>query len=231
MAAAKRKKRFFNIEMPLIKKTTQLQAFEVKDLDGKYIKYDLTRLFKGKSMLITFKTVLEEDEVHTKPKELRLMPYYLRRMVRRGTNYVEDSFSTNSKDAQIRLKPFLVTRRKVSRAVRKNLRNTAKEFIIEYIKEKDYNTICNELLDGILQKAMLPKLKKVYPLSFCDIRIFETKELEKIDMEKASEMQEADKESADIQASNEENIQEETEEIKEETESNPIEEETPEKKE
>ena len=33
---------------------------------------------------------------------------------------------------------------------------------------------------------MLPKLKKVYPLSFCDIRVFETKELEKIDMEKAT---------------------------------------------
>jgi len=32
---------------------------------------------------------------------------------------------------------------------------------------------------------LLPKLKKVYPLSFCDIRVFETKELQKIDIEKA----------------------------------------------
>jgi len=33
---------------------------------------------------------------------------------------------------------------------------------------------------------MLPKLKKIYPLSFCEIRKFETKELEKINIEKAS---------------------------------------------
>jgi len=171
MAAAKRKKRFFNIEMPLIKKTTQLQAFEVKDLDGKYIKYDLTRLFKGKSMLITFKTVLEEDEVHTKPKELRLMPYYLRRMVRRGTNYVEDSFETECTDAIIKFKPFLVTRRKVSRAVRKALRNKTKEELIAWAKDLPSEALFDEILKNKIQRELSNKLKKIYPLSLCEIRV------------------------------------------------------------
>src|SRR6056297_2178469 len=119
MAAAKRRKRFFNVEMPLIRKTTQLQAYEPKELDNRFIKYDLTRSLKGKSTIITLKTELQgEDVLITKPYELRVLPCYLKRMVRRGTNYVEDSFSTESKDGMIRIKPFLVTRRKVSRAVR-----------------------------------------------------------------------------------------------------------------
>ena len=41
MAIAKRKKRFYEVNMPLIRKETQLQAFEPKDLVGRNIKYDL----------------------------------------------------------------------------------------------------------------------------------------------------------------------------------------------
>ena len=51
MAIAKRKKRFFDVKIPIIGKTTQLQAYEIKELDGRLIQYDLTRILKGKSML------------------------------------------------------------------------------------------------------------------------------------------------------------------------------------
>ena len=171
MAAAKKKKRFFNIEMPLIRRTTQLQAYELKDLENRYIKYDLTRLFKGKSMLITFKTEVKEEEVLAFPRELRLMPFYLRRMVRRGTNYIEDSFSTETKDSIVRIKPFLVTRRKVSRAVRKALRNKAKEELILWAKENSSENLFDEILKNKIQKELSIKLKKIYPLSLCEIRV------------------------------------------------------------
>ena len=67
MAAAKKKKRFFNVELPLINKTTQLQAMEIKELGNRFIKYDLTRMLKGKSTLITLKTKLEDENVTTSP--------------------------------------------------------------------------------------------------------------------------------------------------------------------
>ncbi len=171
MAAAKRKKRFFTVEMPLIKRQTQLQGYEAKDLENRYIKYDLTRILKGKSMIMTFKTKLEGEELLTLPKELRLMPYYLKRMVRRGTNYIEDSFSTECENAQIRIKPFLVTRRKVSRAVRKALRNKTKEELIEWAKESDTERLFEDVLKNKIQKELSVKLKKIYPLSLCEIRV------------------------------------------------------------
>ena len=171
MAAAKRKKRFFTVEMPLIKRQTQLQGYEAKDLENRYIKYDLTRILKGKSMIMTFKTKLEGEELLTLPKELRLMPYYLKRMVRRGTNYIEDSFSTECANAQIRIKPFLVTRRKVSRAVRKALRNKTKEELIEWAKESDTERLFEDVLKNKIQKELSVKLKKIYPLSLCEIRV------------------------------------------------------------
>ncbi len=179
MAQAKRKKKFFNIEMPLINKETQLQAYELKELDGRLIKYDLTRLLRGKSMVLQLKVKIKEDKAIAKPRKIKLMPYFLRRAVRKGTNYIEDSFSTKCKDAQIKVKPFLVSRRKISRAVRKALREKSREELIKYIKNKSAEKLFEEILKNQLQKPLSLKLKKIYPLSLCEIRIFEVeKEIE-----------------------------------------------------
>jgi len=188
MAIAKRKKRFFDVDMPIINKQTQLQAYEIKDLEGKFIKYDLTRLLRGKSMLIKLKVKAEDDKITSIPKEIKLMPYFLRRMVRKGTNYVEDSFSVKCKDAQVRIKPFLITRKKVSRAVRKALREKAREELIKYVKDKKSNDLFDEILKNKIQKPLSLKLKKIYPLSLCEIRVFKVeKELETVPEEKKKE--------------------------------------------
>jgi len=171
MAIAKKKKRFFDVEIPLINKETQLQAFEIKELEGKIIKYDLTRILRGKSLLLQATIHVNDEKATAVPREIKLMPYFLQRMVRKGTNYVEDSFSTECKDAQIKIKPFLVTRRKVSRAVRKALREKAREELILYIKDKKVDEIFDEILRNQLQKILSLKLKKIYPLSTCEIRI------------------------------------------------------------
>ena len=136
MPKGKKKKKFFEINIPIIGKTTQLQAYEIKELDNRFIKYDLTRFLKGKSMLLSSRVKVENEKATSYPKKIILMPSFLKRMIRKGTNYVEDSFSTNCKDAQIKIKPFLITRRKVSRAVRKALRNKAREELTNYVKEK-----------------------------------------------------------------------------------------------
>src|SRR3989344_9263113 len=146
MAQAKKKKRFFNVEMPLINKVTHLQAYEIKELGDRFIRYDMTRILKGKSAILTFGTKVDSDEVQTVPIELRLLPYYLRRMVRRGTNYVEDSFLTDGKNSKDRIKPFLVTRRKVSRAVRKTLRNRAREELMLWAKDLTDEKMFDEIL-------------------------------------------------------------------------------------
>ncbi len=175
MAQAKRKKRFFDVKIPLIGKTTHLQAYEIKELEGRFVKYDLTRLLKGKSMLLTSKVKIENDEATTYPKKIMLMAYFLKRMVRKGTNYVEDSFSTPCADGELRIKPFLVTRRKVSRAVRKALREKAREELIDYVKDKPSDYLFNEIIKNQLQKYLSVRLKKIYPLSLCEIRVLEFK--------------------------------------------------------
>jgi ribosomal protein S3AE len=183
------RKKFIDIELPIIREETHALG-SVEELNGRNIKLDLSRKLRGKGVKVTFKLSNEDGTLVGYPSKIELLKAYIRKLMRPRINYVEDSFEVKLADVQVKVKPFLITRKKVSKAVRRNLRNTAKEFLLENLKEKNFLQVCNEILSGSLQKEMHPKLKKVYPLSFCDLRIFETKEIEKINKEVSLEKKE-----------------------------------------
>ncbi len=214
------RKKYIDVKVPFLGETLRVLGTP-QELDDKTIKLDLTRKLRGKGLTVKLRIFNREGTLYAIPNSLILASSYIRRMMRKRTDYIEDSFQIRCTDAKVTFKPHLITRKKVSRVVRKNLRNTTKDFIIEYTKERDYMTVAQDIYDGTLQKTLLPKLKKVYPLSFCDIRVFETKDLKKIDINKAISKNEA--EIKDIQEISEEETQEEAEE--EETEKEEVEEE------
>lgn len=195
MAIAKRKKRFYDVEIPLIDKETQLRDYEKESLNGKFLTYDLTRYLRGKNSVLVFKIKADKDRAIASPRSLRLLPSFLRRMVRKGTNYVEDSFFADCKNAKVRIKPFIITRRKVSCAVRKALRDKAREELVNYVKKKSVGELFDDILKNNLQKTLSLKLKKIYPLSLCEIRVLkvfgDVKEVgEKKEEKKAEEKKE-----------------------------------------
>ncbi len=173
MAIAKKRKKFFEAEISQIKKDIELYAFNQKDLEGRVVVYDLTRFLRGKNAILKVKIKLEGNKLISVPLEMKILPYFIRKMIRKGTNYVEDSFSADCQDGKVRIKPFLITRRKVSRAIRKALRNKAREELINHAKGKTIDTIFKDLIKGQLQKPLSLKLKKIYPLSLCEIRVLE----------------------------------------------------------
>ncbi len=191
------RKKYIEVKVPFLDETLRVLGTP-NDLHDKTIKLDLTRKLRGKGLTIKLRIINSDGKLYAIPNSLILTSSYIRRVMRKRSNYVEDSFQTRCADIQATFKPHLITRKKVSRAVRKNLRNVCKEFIVDYAKERTYIELCQEILDGALQKTLLPKLKKIYPLSFCDIRIIDTKELEKIDIKKAISIQE-DNQEEDIQ--------------------------------
>jgi ribosomal protein S3AE len=178
------RKKYIEVQVPFLNENLRILGTP-QELHNKTISLDLTRKLHGKGLTLKLRIFNQEETLYGIPNSLTLATSYIRRMMRKRTNYVEDSFLVRCADIRATFKPHLITRKKVSRVVRKNLRNTCKEFITEYAKERTFIELAEEILDGTFQKTLLPKLKKVYPLSFCDIRVFETKELQKIDMEKA----------------------------------------------
>jgi ribosomal protein S3AE len=214
------KKKFIDVKVPILQKEISVLGTP-KELNKRTIKLDLSRKLKGKGVMITLEIFnLENQELFAIPKRIELIKSYIRRIIRKKSDNIEDSFSCQCSDLKVIVKPFLITRKNVSRVVRKNLRNTAREFLINYLKEVDYNTACNQLLNGIIQKEMLPRLKKVYPLAFCDIRIFETKELDKIEFDNIIKQKEENKKETQENEDNltNEDLREEKLEDKEESE-------------
>jgi len=175
MAQAKIKKRFFDVEVPIIRKETQLLALEPEEIEGKTIKFDLTRLLKGKNAILYLKVRKEGKEFTAFPTKMEIVHSSLGRIVRKGTDYVEDSFTAPCKDAVLTIKPFMITRRKVHKSIRKALRDMAKEELTLYVKNKTTEMIFEELIKNQVQKELSLRLKKVYPLSACEIRILEVK--------------------------------------------------------
>lgn len=168
-----RRKKFIKIAIPLIHSEFELLGNSPEEAIGRGIKLDLTRQLKGKSIEATFKINKVDDDIIAVPKKIRLMPYFIRRMIRKRISYIEDSFIAKTLDSQVKIKPFLITRKRVSRAVRKTLRNKTKNYLEDYLKDKTNDEIFSEILSNKIQRPLSLMLKKTYPLSLCEIRVFE----------------------------------------------------------
>lgn len=167
------KKGFFEVVSGLTATKMQIYAGEIEELDGRTVKLDLSRNLRGKSVDLKLKISVVDGKAEAKPVEMKIVSSHIRKVMRRGIDYVEDSFIVNCRDKKAVIKPFLITRKKVSRAVRKALREMAKKYLQGYVKARTADELFSELLSGKIQKQMSLKLKKIYPLALCEIRIFE----------------------------------------------------------
>ncbi|HSU72823.1 MAG TPA: hypothetical protein VLJ21_03160 [Candidatus Binatia bacterium] len=101
----------------------------------------------------------------------RYSPSSTRRFVRRGRSKLDDSFAVTTQDGKkLRIKPMLVTRGKAQGGVSAALQKAAREFFIVQMSKMKLEQFWNELVSHNLQKALGDSLRKIYPLSACEIR-------------------------------------------------------------
>ncbi|MFH1290268.1 MAG: hypothetical protein ABIH92_02555 [Nanoarchaeota archaeon] len=167
------KKSFFEVDAPLTSTKIHLYAPSKEDLNGKTVKLDLTKSLRGKSLELRLRVRLEKEKLQGKPENVKLTSSYVRRVVRKGTDYSEDSFEAECRDSLVKIKPLMVTRRRVSKAILKALRKTAKKHLTTHLKTRNAEEIFSEIISNKLQKNLAVKLKKIYPLALCEIRMFE----------------------------------------------------------
>jgi ribosomal protein S3AE len=166
------KKSFFEVKAPMTSTRISLYAASPEALHGKHVLLDLTRSLRGKNLVLSLRVIHNQGVLEAEPVQLELVGSYIRRMMRKGADYVEDSFVVSCKDASMVIKPFLITRNKVSRAVRRELRNKAREHLISHVTTRTMKELFTELISGKIQKDLSLKLKKTYPLALCEIRFF-----------------------------------------------------------
>ncbi|MEM4153110.1 MAG: hypothetical protein QXK80_03280 [Candidatus Pacearchaeota archaeon] len=165
------KKKFIDVKLNVLSTTVQLLAFKQEDLVGKVVNLDLTKFLKGKGAEAKFLIVKQDDNIFGDIFSFEMYPSYIRRLIGHNVSIVEDSFVIKTQEAPLRIKPFLITRKKVHRSVRKALRQAAKDFIEKMIKDKTKEKIFQTVISGLLQKQLSKKLKKIYPLAVCELRV------------------------------------------------------------
>jgi len=165
------KKKLWDIEIPLLRQKFQGIATSPDALVGKMMKLDMTRMLKGKNIDAAFTIVKRNDKLEADFYSITLLAGYIKRMMRKSITWIEDSFVCSAKDTRMQIKPFMITKKRVHRSVRTELRNRAKEAITEFVKEKDAQQVFDAIIHQDLQKDISSKLKKVYPLALCEIRI------------------------------------------------------------
>lgn len=167
------KRNFFEVRVPLTAAKIYLYAASMDELTGRVVKLDLTRSLRGKSLELRARIKKDGEKLIGEPFSLILAGSYVRRMMRKGTDYVEDSFEAECRDSRVIVKTFMITRNKVPREIRNKLRETAREFLLSQHKNRTAKEVMTSIITNKLQKELSLKLKKIYPLAVCEIRWFE----------------------------------------------------------
>ncbi|HRZ85916.1 MAG TPA: hypothetical protein P5277_03995 [Candidatus Paceibacterota bacterium] len=173
------RKKFFPVHIDLINKDIELIGTNIESLGNRFLKIDLTPELKGKSIEIRLKTIVRNEKIDTEVLQIKLLGSYIRRMMNKGTNYIENSYFINCKDEFLQVKQLLITRRKVQRKVRSALKIAAEKEFIEYAKDKKFEDLVLDIINNKVQKEISLKLKKIYPLSLCEIKFLSKEDSKK----------------------------------------------------
>jgi ribosomal protein S3AE len=165
------KKKFFEINLEALETSVPLLAVRPEALENKTVKLDATKMLKGRGSEVRFIIKKVGDAMVGQIYSFSLYPSYIRRLIGHGTSIVEDSFVCEAQEVKMQIKPFLITRKKVHRSVRNALREEAKDFLEKSCAKKPSDKIFEGVLSGILQRTLSAKLKKIYPLAVCEIRV------------------------------------------------------------
>jgi ribosomal protein S3AE len=167
------KKGFFEVEAPMTAVKVSLYGGSAEEFEGRVVTIDMTKSLRGKSLELRMKVKNVDGKLIAELISAKLAGSFIRRSMRRGTDYVEDSILINCKDGKVAVKPFMITRRRVSRAVRRALREEARKFLEGYVRIRTVKDLFSEIMASKIQRSLASKLKKIYPLAFCEIRTFE----------------------------------------------------------
>ncbi len=100
---------------------------------------------------------------------------YLKRLVRKTSNKMEESFVLMTKDGQrCRIKPVLFTRNKVNNSTLTTLRKKAQEHLTQVFLQYSLAELFHLIISNKLQMELKAALKKIYPVSSCEIKSFST---------------------------------------------------------
>lgn len=150
-------------------------AYKPEQVIGRTVDLNLAFLtgnFRYQNMKVIFQIYKVSGlKAYTQIKEIALYDAYVRRIVRKGTSRVDDSFAVETKDSiKVRVKPLVITRYRAHGRQKSAIRKTFKEYLINKIKELNYEDLIEKVINRELQNEIAPTLNKIFPVQHVEIR-------------------------------------------------------------
>jgi ribosomal protein S3AE len=155
----------------------------------------LTNDPKSQNVQVKFKiTGLKGDSVETEIIGYKLLPAFVKRLVRKDKRRVDDCFLLKTKDNKVVVvKMFLLTLNSTSKSVATNLRRTVMNSLALKVSKLSFESFMVDLVTHRIQNTLRGELAKIYPLKQCEVRSLEVVEGKKAEKAKVVEVKEAPK--------------------------------------
>jgi small subunit ribosomal protein S3Ae len=178
IAVKKKKKVWLSVHAPEFLNNVFLgesHVYAKEDLVGKTLSLNLATIIndmKKQNINVTFKVVdVVDNKGQTKLVNYMLVTSYIKRLIRRKREKIEDSFLAKTRDGiVVRVKPIAITNSDTYNSIVTRIRLGMKAMIKNALKQKTYEEFVSDLIAMKFQKEMKDKLNKIYPLKYVDVR-------------------------------------------------------------
>jgi small subunit ribosomal protein S3Ae len=134
---------------------------------------DLTGNVKDQNAYIGFKiTNADSSVLHTTTIGYRLTAAYVKRVVRKNADRLDDYYVLKTKDGQeVVIKTLLLTRSKSPRSTRSSIRSELKSLLQEELQKGDFSYFVSNIVHYKVQGGIKRKLSKITPVKEVAIRV------------------------------------------------------------
>ncbi|MEW5896602.1 MAG: hypothetical protein AB1668_02845 [Nanoarchaeota archaeon] len=138
---------------------------------------DITGNVKDQNIYIDFKVnAVDGSVLRTSVIGYELTSIYVKKMVRQGTNRIDDTFYFQSKTGEkVTVKCLIITLYKTQRSLRTAMRRQLQFALEEEIKNSDFPTFIGDLVSRKILNEIRRRLHKIYPIKEVALRLVSLK--------------------------------------------------------
>ncbi len=179
-----KKKLWYKVIAPKIfaqKEIGESYLFDPEKAVGRKLKVnlkDLTGNVKAQNVYIGFQIInVKGNTLNTSITSYELTPSYVKRVVRKNTNKIDDYCILTTKGGKkIIVKSLMVSRGKTQKSKHTGLRKRLQELLNEEFKKNSFESLVSLLVNRRLIFALKKNLDKIYPLKEVTIRAMKLQE-------------------------------------------------------
>lgn len=134
---------------------------------------DLTGNMRDQHAYVNFRIIRGQGtQLYTEAIGYELTAAFVKRMVRKNIDRMDDYFTFKSNEGQVVIvKTLMLTQGKTHRSLQASLRKQLQAALEEEIKKNDFNTFMNNLVSYKVQQTAKRRLHKLFPLKEVAIRV------------------------------------------------------------